>query len=159
MLGELEESEGRFVVADLEAGVGTISRLRGSDVDRLIVVVEPYAKSIETARRALKVAREVGIESVVLVANRSTGEEDIAVIAQAFPEEQVFSIPEDPVVIDADRTGTAPIDAEPASPAVAAIEGIAADLIRSSERGGRVAAARPRSSGRLVTLQARPLPD
>lgn len=123
MLGELEERSGRLVVADLEQGVGTISRLQAQQLDRLVLVVEPYMKSIETARRAVKIATEIGIE-VFIVANRAV-DDDIDLIREVLGDVTVLTIPEDAAVRLADREGLAPIDRDPASPAVAAIERIA----------------------------------
>lgn len=123
MLGELEERSGRLVVADLEQGVGTISRLQAQQLDRLVLVVEPYMKSIETARRAVKIATEIGIE-VFIVANRAV-DDDIDLIREVLGDVTVLTIPEDAAVRLADREGLAPIDRDPSSPAVAAIERIA----------------------------------
>lgn len=111
-------------MADLEQGVGTISRLKAGQVDRLVLVVEPYAKSIETARRALKIAEEVGVDTV-LVANRSTVEELESIRGVLGEAITVLTVPEDPAVRSADREGLAPIDRDPDSPAVRAIEEIA----------------------------------
>lgn len=124
MLGELEQRSGRWVVADLEQGVGTISRLASGQVDRLVLVVEPYAKAIETARRAQRIADELGIPTVV-VANRSTMPADLDRIRAVLGDVEVLTVPDDPVVRRADRRGVAPIDLDPAAPAVQAIEAIA----------------------------------
>lgn len=126
MLGELEHRSGRLVVADLEQGVGTISRLQAQQVDRLILVVEPYMKSIETARRAAMIAAEIGIE-VIVVANRAT-DADLEPVRSVLGDVTVLTIPEDAAVRDADREGMAPIDRHPDSPAMAAIERIAERL-------------------------------
>jgi CO dehydrogenase maturation factor len=131
LLGELEEKSGRVVVADLEAGVGTISRLQATDVDLLVLVVEPYARSVEVGKRALKIAREVGVREVVVVASRVVGGDDVAEVRTASPDLKVFTIPEDPAVLEADREGLAPIDHAPTSPAVCAIADIASELVPS----------------------------
>ena len=141
MLGELEAKSGRLVVADLEAGVGTVSRLDGNHVDRLILVVEPYAKSLETGRRALKIAGDVGIQEVLVVASRVTEEQDVARVAEMLPGQPVLAVPDDPAVMEADRIGAAPIDHSPDSPAMTAIAGVADALLepataRDGERRG-----------------------
>jgi CO dehydrogenase maturation factor len=130
LLGELEHRSGRVVVADLEAGVGTISRLHASSVDRLVLVVEPYAKSVEVGRRALAIAAEIGIVDVVVVASRIRDDEDIRTLEGVFGV-AVLAVPEDPAVRDADREGVAPIDHAPGSPAVNAI-GVIADALLGS---------------------------
>ena len=120
-----------MVVADLEAGVGTISRLQASSVDRLVLVVEPYAKSVEVARRALAIAAEIGIADVVVVASRVRDQDDVHALEEEFGV-LVLVVPDDPSVHDADREGVAPIDHAPGSPAVSAIGEIADALVGSA---------------------------
>lgn len=117
-----------MIVADLEAGVGTVSRLDARCVDRLLLVVEPSAKSIETGRRALKIAGEVGIDDIRVVASRVLRTDDATRVGEAFHGVPVFSIPEDQAVREADRAGLAPIDHAPEAPAVTAIGRLAEEL-------------------------------
>ncbi len=42
-----------MVVADFEAGVGTLTRLSEQRVDTVVVVVEPTPKSVEVGQRAV----------------------------------------------------------------------------------------------------------
>jgi CO dehydrogenase maturation factor len=133
LLGELEAKTGRVVVADLEAGVGTISRLDKGDVDLLVLVVEPYAKSLEVGRRALEIAREVGIEEVLVVASRVVDDDDVRMVSRRLTGVPVMAVPEDPAVLEADRVGVAPIDQTPHGPAVTAISQVAETLVPSTE--------------------------
>ena len=50
LLNELD-GEDRAVVCDLEAGVGTLTKMNDGAVDVVLVVVNPTAKSIEVGRR------------------------------------------------------------------------------------------------------------
>lgn len=125
MLGELEH-EGSFVVCDLEAGVGTLLRLEKDQVDVVLVLTEPSAKSLETARRALEIASPVS--RAVVVANKVRGEEDLAAIRAVVGDRELLVVPDDPAVADADREGAAPIDVAPAAPAVQAIVALAGRL-------------------------------
>lgn len=125
MLREFE-TENRVVICDLEAGVGTLLRLQPGQTDVVVVVANPMAKSIDVARRAIEIAD--GLAEVVLVANRVRGPEDVRAIAGALGREPHFVVPEDGVITEADREGEAPIDADPRSPAVSAIEALAERL-------------------------------
>ena len=71
------ESTETIVVADLEAGIGTLTRLADASVDVVVVVVEPTPRSIDVAQRAVELARERKQGRVVLVANQITGPEEI----------------------------------------------------------------------------------
>ncbi len=117
------------MIADLEAGIGTMTRLAERSVDALIVVVEPTAKSIDVAGRVLALARERSIERIVVVANRIAAAEDLSRLRAAFPGERVVPVPEDPAIVQADRRGIAALDAAPDSPAVRALADLAEDLL------------------------------
>ncbi len=124
MLGTVDGS-GRVVVADFEAGIGTLTRMGTGDVDAVLVVVEPTPKSLEVGSRAADLAREKSLGRVVVVANRVRGEEDLARVRAAFPGHEVIVVPDDPTIVDADRAGVAPIDLAPEAPAVRALAGLA----------------------------------
>lgn len=116
------------MVADFEAGIGTLTRLGTGDVDAVLVVVEPTPKSLEVGSRAADLAREKSLGRVVVVANRIRGEEDLTKVRAAFPGREVIVVPDDPTIVDADRAGVAPIDLAPDAPAVRALAGLA-DLL------------------------------
>ena len=112
------------VVADLEAGIGTLTRLASASVDATVVVVEPTLRSMDVAHRALAVADEQRQGRVVVVANKVAGDDDRARIDEAFGDRVVVVVPEDPAIDTADRLGVSPVDHEPHAPAVAALEGL-----------------------------------
>ena len=119
----------QVVVADLEAGIGTLTRLGDAGVDAALVVVEPTAKSIEVGLRAVSLVREKGVSRVIVVANRVRGEDDLAKIRAAFPDTHIRPIPEDHAIVQAERHGTAPLDAAPQAPAVRALVDLAEGLL------------------------------
>ncbi|MDQ3569663.1 MAG: hypothetical protein M3396_03400 [Actinomycetota bacterium] len=117
------------MIADLEAGIGTLTRLDNERVDAVLVVVEPTPKSIEVGTRAAAVAEEKSLGRVVVVASRVRGEDDLAVIRSAFPGHEVVAVPDDPAIVEADRNGLAPLDASPEAPAVKALVALAQSLL------------------------------
>ena len=121
-----------MVVADFEAGVGTLTRLSDQRVDTVLVVVEPTPKSIEVGVRAVELARERSVARLVIVANRVRSDADLEVVRAAFPDCEVVAVPDDPKIVEADRKGVAPIDLDPNAPAVLALIGLASTLIPSS---------------------------
>jgi CO dehydrogenase maturation factor len=116
------------VIADFEAGVGTLTRLGEQRVDTVLVVVEATPKSIEVGLRAVELARERLLQKVVIIANRIRGPEDIERIRAAFPGVEVVPVPDDPAIREADRHGVAPIDHAPEAPAVRALVELAEKL-------------------------------
>ena len=130
LLRELESGE-TIVIGDLEAGIGTLLRLREGEADVVVVVVQPTAKSIEVARRAIEIASPKAAW-VVVVANRVRDREDVAMIAGAVGDCEVCEVPDDPVIAEADRDGRAPVDVDAAAPGVVAIASLAERLARAS---------------------------
>lgn len=112
------------MVADLEAGIGTLTRLDAAAVDATVVVVEPTLRSIDVARRAVAVADEQRQGRVVVVANKVSDGQDRARIEEAFGKRVLVVVPEDPAIDVADRLGVSPVDHEPSAPAVEALEGL-----------------------------------
>lgn len=123
------ETDGVVVVGDLEAGIGTMCRLNENDADVVLIVVQPTAKSIEVARRALELVSERVCE-VLVVANRVRGEDDLELIRAVLGEEAEYvEVPDDDAIAEADRRGVAAIDIDEASPGVRAIVALADRLM------------------------------
>lgn len=117
-------AEGRVVLADLEAGLNDLIWVGPTAGDVVLAVTEPSAKAVEVARRACRMAEEMGVTRVLAVANRAPDSDESDRIAEALGVEAV-GIPEDPAIEDADHLGVAPMDAEPGSPAMVAVAALA----------------------------------
>ena len=133
LLAETLSSDVDVTVVDMEAGLEHLSRSGGTlrYVDHLMIVVEPYAKAVETARRTHALAVELGIPKVTILASKVRDDEERALIArlsEAIGCEVVGLIPYDDAVRLADRDGVAPIDAAPGSAMVQAVEFLAERL-------------------------------
>lgn len=128
-------STGRTVVADLEAGLGTLTRLPpASGVDVAVLVVEPTPKSLEVGRRAAELTSEKEIARVVVAANRVRDREDLTTVRTTFPQHEVVAVPDDATIVRADREGVAPLDLDPHAPAVRALASLADVLTPTGAR-------------------------
>ena len=132
MLGEIETKglPDRVVLADLEAGLGTLSRLEEGHVDYLLVMAEPSPKALEVARRAVDMAYERKVAHILVVANRIRNEADLEKVRQFFPEEEILVVPEDRAIEDADKQARAPIDVAAGSPGLQAFESLVERLLQ-----------------------------
>ena len=102
------------VVMDMEAGLEHLGRGTASMMDRFIVVIEPGARSIQTYEKVKKLAADLGITKVDVVANKIRDAEDEAFIRQNIPPEALLGFMHyNPEVIDADRRGLSPYDVSP----------------------------------------------
>ena len=54
----------------MEAGLEHLSRGTGRHLSRFVAVLEPYYRSMETARNVAALASELGIPDVVVIANK-----------------------------------------------------------------------------------------
>ena len=138
VLGGLVADISRTTIVDLEAGLEHLSRGTARHVDTLLIVAEPYFKSLETASRSFALARDLGIGRIRLIANKIRTPRDEAAVRDfagrhGLPIAGV--VPYDDAVVAADECGTALIEYEPGAPSVASIRRLADDLLgRSSER-------------------------
>ncbi len=119
---------GQVVVADLEAGVGTLTRLGDAGVDIVLIVVEPTPKSVEVGSRAAALVADKALGRAIVVASRIRSDDDLTMVRKAFPDHQVVPIPDDPAIVAADRNGVAPLDSAPDAPAVLALAALAEEL-------------------------------
>ena len=116
----------------MEAGLEHLSWAGGTlrYVDVLLIVAEPQSKVLLTAGRAHRLAHQLGIERVAFIGNRARpGDEDrLRAFAEGLGSDLVAVVPEDAAVTAADRAGRCPLDTDPESPAVLAIQRLAGDL-------------------------------
>jgi CO dehydrogenase maturation factor len=125
LLGQLEADQHAAVVADMEAGVGNLTRMQAGSVDLVLLVTEPSPRSIEVSRRAAEIIDERQVGPVLVVANKVRSAEDVARIQAGLTGCEVVMVPEDPAVQRADRDAVSPLGLEPASPAVQAVRELA----------------------------------
>jgi CO dehydrogenase maturation factor len=125
------------IVADLEAGIGTLTRLPEASVQSTLVIVEPTPRSIDVGQRAVLVATERQQGRITVVANKVANEADDARVRDAFAGHDVVTVPEDRVMVIADRQGSSPIDVDQDALAVKAIGEIAMHLLGSGSRNSK----------------------
>jgi CO dehydrogenase maturation factor len=87
----------------MEAGIEHLTRGTAQGVDKLIVVVEPGRRSIETAQRIFELAKDLHIRNMAVVGNKIQTEEQKQFIRDSLPGAEFLGfIPYDEAIIDAD---------------------------------------------------------
>ena len=115
------------VIMDMEAGVEHFGRATAKAVDQLIVVVEPGKGSVETAHRIRELARDIGLESIKVVANKVRSEKDRDFLLAAMPDFEFLGfIPYDQSIIEA-GLGNSPLSSL-SSAVISQVKDIAARL-------------------------------
>ena len=101
------------VVMDMEAGIEHLGRATAQAVDRLIVVVEPGRRSIDTAFHIDKLASEIGLKNIVLAGNKIRGKKDEDFLKTHLPGYKFLGfIPYDEALIEADLNNISPFDTD-----------------------------------------------
>lgn len=99
------------VILDMEAGLEHLGRGTAKAVDRLIVVVEPGRRSIETAYQIHKLAEDIGLKKLSLVGNKIRSEKDKEFLVRHMPDFQFLGfIPFRSEIIEADLEGVPPFE-------------------------------------------------
>jgi CO dehydrogenase maturation factor len=135
LLGDMATRGEGVTVLDLEASPEHLSRGTTRNVDALLLVVEPYYRSYETARRMAELAAELPIGRVAVVANkirRPTDAEAIEEYCQRHGLALDGRLPFSTAVLDADAAGIPLLDYDPDGPVVAAITEVADRLTAMS---------------------------
>lgn len=97
------------IVLDMEAGLEHLGRGTAMAVDRLIVVLEPGRRSIETAHHIQSLAGDIGLKKLSLVGNKIRSEKDREFLAREMAGFHFLGfIPFAADIIEADLEGLPP---------------------------------------------------
>ena len=116
ILSALTYRKNDVVIMDMEAGLEHLGRGTASAMDQFIVVIEPGARSVQTYRNVKRLASDLGVKRVRVVANKVRDEKDEQFITASIPAEDLLGmIHYNLEIMDADRQGKSPYDFSPAA--------------------------------------------
>ncbi len=114
ILSSLTYRKDDVVIMDMEAGLEHLGRGTAANMDQFIVVIEPGARSVQTYRNVKRLAKDLGVKRVRVVANKIRDEQDEAFVRNSIPAEDLLGcIHYNADIIDADRQGKSPYDFSP----------------------------------------------
>ena len=114
ILSALTYRKNDVVIMDMEAGLEHLGRGTAANMDQFIVVIEPGARSVQTYHNVKRLASDLGVKRVRVVANKVRDERDEEFVRSAIPAEDLLGmIHYNTEVIDADRNGQSPYDYSP----------------------------------------------
>lgn len=97
------------VVMDMEAGIEHLGRATAQAVDRLVVVVEPGRRSIDTAVHIRHLASQIGLQRIAILGNKVRNAADEAFLRQHLAEFEILGfLPYDDLLIEADLAAQSP---------------------------------------------------
>lgn len=114
ILSALTYRKNDVVIMDMEAGLEHLGRGTAANMDQFIVVIEPGARSVQTYRNVKRLASDLGVKRVRVVANKVRDEKDEAFIRESIPAEDLLGcVHYNTEIMDADRQGKSPYDFSP----------------------------------------------
>ena len=120
----------------MEAGLEHLKRGTLQHADALLIVVEPYFKSLEAAGRIAELARGLGVPALYAVANKVRSERDEVAIRDycaAHDLPVLAVVPYDADVAEAEQQGQAVLDSAPDADAVNRVRELAATLLAAGK--------------------------
>ncbi len=125
LMAHLLLARDEVVILDMAAGIEHLGRGTAKAMDKLIIVVEPGRASLETAFRVRKLAADIGLTNLAVVANKiHDREEEKAISARLEDFEILGFVPYDQALVDADINNLSVLDAsQPVNDAVDKIFG------------------------------------
>jgi len=108
LISHLILDKGTALVLDMEAGIEHLGRGTAQTVDRLLIVVEPGRRSVETATRIKTMAADLGLTQVSAIGNKIRSGDDERYLKDALAE-MVFAgfVPYDDGILESERAGRA----------------------------------------------------
>lgn len=114
LLVHLLVSRNEVVILDMEAGIEHLGRATAKAVDKLIVVIEPSRRSIETAYRINKLAQDINLQNIAVVANKVRTQAEKEFLVSSLPDfEFIGFIPYDQAIVEADLANLPLLDSSP----------------------------------------------
>ena len=116
VLSNLTYRKNDVVIMDMEAGLEHLGRGTAMNMDQFIVVIEPGARSVQTYHNVKRLASDLGVKRVRVVANKVRDSRDEEFVRSAIPADDLLGcIHYNTEIMDADRNGKSPYDYSPAA--------------------------------------------
>lgn len=137
LMADLDGRPDIVTVLDLEASPEHLSRGTAREAHVLVLIAEPYFRSLEAVKLQAKLASETAIDRVVVVANKCRTATDFAAIGEFcnnYDLNLIAEVPWGDEVLDADAAAKPLLDFAPASPVVTAIQKVCDELVPSQDQ-------------------------
>ena len=116
ILSTLTYRKNDVVIMDMEAGLEHLGRGTAMNMDQFVVVIEPGARSVQTYHNVKRLAADLGVKRVRVVANKIRDDRDEEFVRSAIPAEDLLGcVHYNTEIMDADRNGKSPYDFSPAA--------------------------------------------
>ncbi len=132
LLAHLLLQRDEVVIMDMEAGIEHLTRGTAKAVDKLIIVVEPGRRSIETAQRIFDLAKDLNLKNVAVVGNKIQNPSQKEFMVTSLPNAEFLGfIPYDEAIINADLADSSILNSS--QPVLAEVKKIYQALVSSKK--------------------------
>ncbi len=135
LLRHLIVERDEVVVLDMEAGVEHMGRGTAKHVDTMLIVTDSSLKSLETAKKIYRLAKDSGIKNAFIVGNKVRNSSEGESIRQFAAQSKVpllDLIPYDETILKADMEGEAPLKYVGDSRGIKTIQEIGEKLVKQT---------------------------
>jgi len=125
------------VILDMEAGIEHLGRGTAKAVDKLIIVVEPGRRSVETAYRIAKLAKDISLQNIAVVGNKLRNQSEREFLISSLPDFEFLGfIPYDQAVVEADLANLPLLDAS--QPIITEVRNIYQALLSTTQAASTI---------------------
>jgi CO dehydrogenase maturation factor len=127
----LSDNKDSVTIVDMEASLEHMKRGTSQYVDVMLVIVEPYYRSLEAAMRFVVLANDLGIKHITVIANKVTTQQEEGAIRQFCSRNKLtleLILPYNDQVKAADLHGESFVDYSGQNPVIQSLEKFAAGL-------------------------------
>ena len=125
------------VVLDMEAGIEHLGRGTARAVDKLIIVVEPGRRSVETAYRINKLAKDIRLQNIAVVGNKIRNQSEREFLISSLPGFKFLGfIPYDQAIVEADLANLPPLKAS--QPIITEVRNIYQALLSTTQAASTI---------------------
>lgn len=128
---------GEHTITDMEAGLEHLKRGTARNVQTMLIVAEPYYRSLEAASRTFSLANELKIPHIFAVANKVRSDADrdaIDAYCRQHGMPVIGVVPYEERFVAAEQAGQAPADGADGSAGLRAIEALADRVVELDSR-------------------------
>ncbi len=103
LLSDIILNRNEIVIVDMEAGIEHLGRATAGAIDKMLIVVEPGSRSIDTAKSIIKLGEDIGLHDFGIAGNKIRNVKQQDWIRSQFESSQILGmIPYSESIQDAD---------------------------------------------------------
>jgi len=112
LLSEIILRRDEVVIVDMEAGIEHMGRATAQAIDLMLIVVEPGARSVQTAETIMRMGTDLGLKHYGIIGNKLQSNAQKEWISKQYPQDMILGmVPFDTTIQEADLMQKAPIEA------------------------------------------------